>query len=325
MASFKGSNNQQAIYQALTAVLRSGRLCHAYLFSGSRGIGKKTAALWFAAAILCRGGDAPCGECSSCKKVFSGIHPDVYCYDGKQGINAIHIDVIRSIRQDAYILPNEGAYKIYLIPEAENMTIGAANALLKVLEEPPPHAVFLLTSTNRDAVPETIRSRCICLAVPAMDPQAELAVLRETYPERAESDLEQAVRLSDGVIGRALEELSDKTEGDISRAAEEILSGIAARNEYTVLAALQAVSSREGMLWLFGRLQTELRYALQAKISGAGNLLPQADRLANMLTAGQMEAMAALIEEMRAGIAGNAGISLLANCFCAELMRLTSY
>lgn len=154
--------SNQALCKRLAAAVAGGHLCHAYLFYGSKGIGKKTLAREFARAILCRGeGDRPCGMCSSCHKLLSGNHPDFYSYEGKTGANAIHIDLIRELRSDAYIRPNDGDYKVYLLPGAEDMSVGAANALLKVLEEPPAHAVFLLTANNRDMVPLTIRSRCI--------------------------------------------------------------------------------------------------------------------------------------------------------------------
>ena len=113
----------QELFAALAASAAGGRLCHAYLFWGPQGVGKKTFAHRFAQMILCRGEQPrPCGECPSCRKFASGNHPDFSAYDGRQGANAIHIDWIRALRADVYVRPNDGDHKICLIPRAEDLS-----------------------------------------------------------------------------------------------------------------------------------------------------------------------------------------------------------
>ncbi len=149
--------------------LTRGNISHAYVFTGSPRIGKTTLALKLARALNCTGEDKPCGECLSCRKISQGIHPDVRMVDlayqkglleEREGSTALGIDAIRSIQSDAALMPFEGRWKVFIIPQAENMTPGAANCLLKTLEEPPPHVVLLLTALHTDLLFPTIVSRC---------------------------------------------------------------------------------------------------------------------------------------------------------------------
>ena len=115
----------------------SGRgLSHAYLISGAPGTGRKTLARLMARAMLCTGGgDKPCGACPACRKTLAGIHPDLITVEGEKGKD-ITVGQIRALRADAYIRPNEGARKVYLIPEAQSMNVNAQNAVLKLLWPP---------------------------------------------------------------------------------------------------------------------------------------------------------------------------------------------
>lgn len=311
----------------LTGSVTGGHLCHAYLFYGDRGMGKRTAALAFAAAILCKseGDERPCRVCSSCRKFLSGNHPDLYVYEGKQGANSIHIETIRALRQDAYVLPNESDYKVYVIPNAEDMSISAANALLKVLEEPPSHAVFLLTANNREAVPETIRSRCIMLEIYPMAPDEMSAALEELAPEHSAAERATAVELSGGVLGRALEILNNAEDADLSALALQAAHGLARLNEYEMLCAIQqAAQSRERMADLIGRMSSLLRAALLQKLSVRPSSDGQVIELAFHLTLAQLNAAADVLEEARRGIDGNANPGLLANYLAARLMGVVS-
>src|SRR5262249_26497463 len=133
--------------------VRSKRLSHAYLFTGPAQIGKRTLALAFAQAMLCTGEEAsppgsPCGACSACVKVQNGTHPDVSMILPEDGKKSIGVDTIRALILAAALQPQEGSYSIFVLPDAELMTIEAANALLKTLEEPAAHTVLLLTTVD---------------------------------------------------------------------------------------------------------------------------------------------------------------------------------
>ena len=136
-----------------------GTLSHALLFTGS---GDRAAAARFAAAALeCVGeGERPCGVCPACRKVLSGIHPDVITVQDPDHKN-IAVDVVRAIRADAYIRPNEGARKVYVFPDCALLTEQDQNVLLKVVEEGPPYAAFLFCAENAAVVLQTLRSRCV--------------------------------------------------------------------------------------------------------------------------------------------------------------------
>ena len=146
-----------------------GTLSHALLFTGP---GDRLAAARFAAAALeCQGTDRPCGVCPACRKVLSEIHPDVTVVRDEAHKN-VAVEVVRAVRADAYIQPNEGARKVYLFPDCALLTEQDQNVLLKVVEEGPPYAAFLFCAENPSQVLQTLRSRCVELKLP---PAAEAA------------------------------------------------------------------------------------------------------------------------------------------------------
>lgn len=252
----------------LTAAAGSEHLCHAYLLHGPAGTGKRTLAKRLAAAILCTGKERPCGVCASCVKLAHGSHPDFFYYEGKRGANAIHIDFVRWMRQDAFVKPNDGAYKVYLIPYAEDFSTQAANALLKVLEEPPAHAVFILTADRRERVIETIRSRCIQLAVYPADEDTIRAFIREKSPDISAAECARIAALANGSMGRAAGLLSGE-DAESPALAFRITEAYAKRQEYALLCALQkAAATRESLRAVLEQIIPLLRGAMRGRASG---------------------------------------------------------
>ncbi len=146
-----------------------GTLSHALLFTGP---GDRLAAARFAAAALeCQGTDRPCGVCPACRKVLSEIHPDVTVVRDEAHKN-VAVEVVRAVRADAYIQPNEGARKVYLFPDCALLTEQDQNVLLKVVEEGPPYAAFLFCAENPSQVLQTLRSRCVELKLPPAEETA---------------------------------------------------------------------------------------------------------------------------------------------------------
>ena len=138
------------------------KISHAYILTGEAGMGRKSIANAFAMTLLCeKGGSEPCMSCHSCKQVMSGNHPDlIYVTHEKQG--SIGVDDVREqINDTIMIRPYSSYYKIYIVDEAEKMTVQAQNALLKTIEEPPSYAVIILITTNQEAFLPTILSRCV--------------------------------------------------------------------------------------------------------------------------------------------------------------------
>jgi DNA polymerase III subunit gamma/tau len=158
--TFEDLVGQEHVTVTLRNALREGRMSHAYLFAGPRGTGKTSTARVLAKAINCLAEDAatrPCNRCRICVAIMEGRQLDLIEIDAASNRG---IDEIRDLREKISFRPNEARYKVYIIDEVHMLTKEAFNALLKTLEEPPPHAVFVLATTEPDRVPETVRSRC---------------------------------------------------------------------------------------------------------------------------------------------------------------------
>lgn len=165
----------------LSALLKTGRLPHACVLEGGTEAARKELALELAMALVCVGEDKPCGQCDPCKKAKSGNHPDILPVEPEKGRKAISVDTIRNMRENAFVLPNESNAKVYIISPADTMQDYAQNALLKILEEPPSYATFLLLADSKSALLPTVLSRT---AVFSLSPEAGA---EETEAEKEEA------------------------------------------------------------------------------------------------------------------------------------------
>ncbi|MBQ9152023.1 MAG: DNA polymerase III subunit [Clostridia bacterium] len=266
----------RALMERLDRDIRAGQLSHAYILDGRVGSGRHTVARHICAAIACQNrpgqvlshvedadqmgffdldeppppreipedAPLPCWECPACRKVLEGKCPDIHLI-GRDGKASIGVEAIRFLRQDVLIPPNDLDTKIYIIEDADTMTVQAQNALLLTLEEPPPYVLFLLLCDEADALLETIRSRAPVLRtqpIPDADIRAFLKEQRCTLPEE---DLSAVLLRADGCIGQALT-LAD------SRSVKPIMKLRALCDEFVSACAMRRYDRLPAVLNGFG-------------------------------------------------------------------------
>jgi DNA polymerase-3 subunit delta' len=164
--NFLGFAGNDELKARLNETERKGNFSHAYIIWGSESSGKDILGDVLARALICSGtGERPCLKCRDCLKSQKHIHPDIITINKEADKREIRVDQIRDIVRDASVLPNEAAKKVFIIKEADDMNVNAQNAFLKLLEEPPSHAAFILIGTNPGGFLQTVRSRCVELQV----------------------------------------------------------------------------------------------------------------------------------------------------------------
>ena len=204
MLEFKDILGHEQIKEHFQNAAATGKVSHAYILSGEEGMGKKTLANAFAMTLLCEeGGREPCMQCHACGQVLSGNHPDLI-YVTHEKPASIGVDEIREqINNTIMIRPYSSYYKIYIVDEAEKMTVQAQNALLKTIEEPPSYAVILLLTTNQDAFLPTILSRCVQLKLkPLRDSVVKEYLIQSLKVEEAQAEIYAA--FARGNLGKAI-------------------------------------------------------------------------------------------------------------------------
>ncbi len=288
---------QEHVTRTLKNAIEQGRTAHGYIFSGHRGIGKTTVARILAMALNCRSSDKPvmepCGVCESCTEIRAGNSVDVIEIDAATNRG---IDEIRELREAARYRPARDRFKIYILDEAHQITDAAFNALLKTLEEPPSHVVFMLATTQPEDIPQTIRSRCQHFSFRAVRFEEILGQLKDLAGrEKIEADEDALALLAeagDGSIRDALSILDQAIASCDGRLTAEAVRQLAGAAPSTVLEdVMQAVarSSSEEVLRLVDRLIGEghspthfarqmvrfLRNTVVAKIAGGKSSLLQ--------------------------------------------------
>ena len=204
--AFESLLGNERIKQNLSAAARKNRFAHFYLISGPKGSGKHTLAKLLAQTLMCESDHAPCGVCSACRKILADTHPDFITVEDPDHKN-VAVKIIREARESIFIRPNEGKRKLYLFPQ--EMGMEGQNALLKVLEEPPAYAVFIILSDNPEKLLPTVRSRCTQLQLTAVSPGELKPWLAAKYPGADADTLDAAIRRSAGYPGQALELLQN--------------------------------------------------------------------------------------------------------------------
>jgi DNA polymerase III subunit gamma/tau len=194
---------QEHVVRALTNALDSGRVHHAFLFSGTRGVGKTTIARIFAKSLNCERGTSaePCGECNSCRDIDAGRFVDLLEIDAASNTG---VDDVREVIENAQYMPSRGRVKVYLIDEVHMLSKQAFNALLKTLEEPPGHVKFLLATTDPQKLPVTVLSRCLQFNLKRLDEQqisTQIAMILQAEEIAVEAGaIRQLAKAADGSL-----------------------------------------------------------------------------------------------------------------------------
>ena len=274
-AGFYGNDETKAL---LSGIFGSGRAPHAILIDGPQGAGKKTLAGIIAAASICEAADSrngvcdfPCGTCRQCKNAFGGTHPDIMLYGGN-GARSFGVDLVRTIRTDAYVSPNDARSKVYILADIENMTEQAQNALLKILEEPPRTVLFILTCDARAHLLETVRSRTQPVSVGTIPENEAVRALMEQCDGIREDEALRAARISGGIVGRAKLILGAGF-SEISDFSADFTKTLCGTSHYDFLAVSARLEKDSGLFTAFlDLLPAIMRDAIAVRGGGAASL-----------------------------------------------------
>ena len=246
MPGFSDIVGQEQIKSHLKNAIKMNKVSHAYIINGEKSSGKEFMASVIAQTLVCeKGGEEPCGECHACKQAASKSHPDIKYITHEKPASIGVDDVREQISEDVAIKPYSAPYKVYIVSEAEKMTVQAQNAILKTLEEPPSYAVILLLTTNSGSFLQTIRSRCVELdRKPVKADELKDYLMREVQIPDYKADV--CVAFAQGNVGKAREmAMSDDftavqnatlnlVKGIRDMDLSEAMSGIKAMSEYKV-------------------------------------------------------------------------------------------
>ncbi len=238
----------RAVKESFAASCREGKVTHAYIIEGARGVGKMDFALYAAQLLFCTSASAPCGVCAQCRKILSRAHPDVYFYGGQSSVTVS--DARRMIR-DSVISPNDGDRKVYIIENADKMNAAAQNAMLKIFEEPPDPVVFFLLAERRDMLLPTVVSRCRTITISGMDEDEILAELTARYPRRSREQLAEAARLCGRSIGEAEELLGKDGIAEMKRASDFMRGYFGAADRYALYVSVMGGRQKRDSNQLF--------------------------------------------------------------------------
>jgi DNA polymerase III subunit gamma/tau len=346
---FEDVVGQDHVVQALRNAIRLNRVTHAYLFSGTRGVGKTSMARIFAKCLNCVRGptEEPCNACDICRAIAIGQDDDVIEIDGASNNG---VDAVRELRQNAGLRPSRARFKIYYIDEVHMLSTGAFNALLKTLEEPPPHVKFFFATTEPGKIPITVLSRCQRFDFAAIPPERIAATLAEICKhERVEADpdalravarraggslrdaeslLEQLVasgdrRLTADRVHQLLGTAPDDRVLDLLEAmAGRDLAGVLKRVEESVAAGVQPVDLLGGALE-FLRDALILKAGADVTLLGAGpDSIPRLKALADRWSLDSLLAAQQILAEARGRLRGSPHGRLLVELALCRVARL---
>ena len=242
MSGFKDVVGHRDIIGYIQDAVQQNKVSHAYILNGQRGSGKKMLAKLFATTLQCETGKSePCNECRSCIQANNGNHPDIITVKHEKP-GSISVDDIRSqVNGDIMIKPYSSPYKIYIIPEADLLTVQAQNALLKTIEEPPEYAIIFLLTENADSLLPTIRSRCVMLKLRNIkDKLVKKYLMEQLQIPDYQADL--CAAFAQGNIGRAVMLAKSEHFNEIKEEAIQLLKYINEMELSEIVSAIKEIN-----------------------------------------------------------------------------------
>jgi len=315
---------QDLAVNCLQRSLGRGRIGHAYLFAGPEGVGKEKTALALAQALNCPASSPdPCGTCSTCRRIAAGSYPDVQRV--APAGNSTKIDQIRALRQEAYYRPLEGRRKVYIITEAHKMTEQAANSFLRLLEEPPLYALFLLLTSQQAGLLPTIISRCQVVPFYPLSP----ALIRDKLQRELGLTRERAgvlAVLAGGSWEKARELASSDEAGSLRRQVLDLVSLLWDGDQAARWLEGGELEKAQELPQVLEQLRLWFRDLLVLKLTGERELLFNQDQVALLAEREQgysTRRLIAALEALREAqglLAGNANTRLVLDVFLGRLL-----
>ena len=320
--AFESFAGNAKLKENLISQLRANKLPHAIIIQGEKGLGKKTLAKLIAAGLLCGAEDNPCGRCTVCKNVLKNNHPDVLYYK-KDKASVFSVELLRKIRALAFVLPNQSDYKIFILDEADYMNESAQNAFLKILEEPPSYAVFIMLCEHKNNMLDTILSRSTVFTLEPVSNDEAVAYLSAHMPETDIEDIRKTAEYTGGNIGKIIDNLSNEDMLLANETAENIADALLAERSFDLLKAM-APFDKDRKLFknTLLPLRTIIRNALVLRCGGEQNKAAGYEKsrlLSKRFTKKQLFRMIEVTEAADEAIERFINHQLLITKFCADL------
>lgn len=306
--------------EKLLSEIASGKLSHAYLIEGGEGCGKTYFARFAAAAVLCTGDKPPCGKCPSCVKALAGSHPDLFYFSPDKKAS-MGVETVRDIKKSLFFMPNDGDRKVYIIDDAQKMTVQAQNALLKFIEEPPASVLFFIVSDKKESLLPTVVSRTRIISLAPSDNADIRRFLMSESKKSGGEQIDEAINMAEGSPGKALKLLCR----DFSRQRQlclDFMPVLVSTSKSDAMAFLLSMKlNRDGVKEFFTLLMTALADVMNARFGRATRLLSRdaAAEYAKSITDRKNAYLFDLATEAVVRAGENANINLLLMTFAAKL------
>ena len=277
MGNFSDIYGYETIKEHLQSAISMGKVSHAYVISGGLGSGKKLIASTFAQTLQCEaGGVEPCGVCHSCVQAAGGNQPDII-WVGHEKPGSIGVDDIRDqLVSDMQIKPYSSPYKIYIIDEADKLTVAAQNAMLKTIEEPPAYGIVILLANNPDVFLQTILSRCVVLDLKPLKDDVVIKYLKDHYDNIGDYECKFAARFAAGRIGRAMTMVESTEFAELRRDVMDVIKNAKDMDSADIMTSVKRVTN----LLIFNDQMTLIKSQAQTmSYEGLQDIINSIDRV----------------------------------------------